>query len=413
MRDAGLAAFSTLFMQSPSFLSHQQLMQTQRGFNNARMVFGIERIPTDNQIRAQLDPVAPTAIGPAFERALEYAREQGAIESFRTKEGHLLGVLDGTEYFRSTAIHCPQCSHTERANSPTEYSHMVVAAAIVAPGKAEVLPLVPEFVRQSENLEVQDCELVAGRRWIAANGQRYRPLGLTILADDKYANQPTCKEILEEGFHFILVCKPTSHHSLYESLEVDRKGGFVQSLQRTEWTGRQHLIYDYQFCNDLPLRDGNDALEVDWMQLTISVQETGQQKYRNSFVTDFTISRTNIESLVEEGRTRWKIENENNNTLKTKGYHFEHNFGHGTQYLSETLLTLNFLAFLFHNLLELLDLLYHELRRLLGRRTRFYDDVRALTSYHCFASLGSLLRFMIHALQEGPDPPPDLDQIIG
>ena len=121
---------------------------------------------------------------------------------------------------------------------------------------------------------------------------------------------------------------------------------------------------------------------------------------------------TNVESLVQEGRTRWKIENENNNTLKTKGYHFEHSFGHGTRYLSETLLTLNLLAFLFHNLLEILDELYRELRQLLKRRTRFFDDIRALTSYLCFASLGSLLRFMSRALKEGPGPPPDLDQII-
>jgi len=412
MRDAGLGAFSALFMQSPSFLAHQQLMQTRRGFNNARTLFGIERIPTDNQIRSQLDPVAPTALWPAFDEALEYARAGGALERFRTTEGHLLSVLDGTEYFRSTKIHCSQCSHTERADSPTEYSHMAVAAAIVAPGKPEVLPLVPEFVRQSEGAAVQECELVAGQRWIASNGWRYRQLGLTILADDKYANQPTCRKLLGEGFHFILVCKPTSHPGLYESLEVDRKGGFVESLRRTEWTGREHLIYDYQFSNEVPLRDGEDALQLNWMQLTITVQETGEQKYRNSFVTDFTITAANVESLVEEGRTRWKIENENTNTLKTKGYHFEHNFGHGTRYLSETLLALNLLAFLFHNLVELMDELYRELRQLLKRRTRFYDDIRALTSYLCFAGLGSLLRFMSRALREGPGPPPELDQII-
>ena len=255
MRDAGLGTFAVFFMQSPSFLAHQQLMQTRHGFNNARTLVGVERIPTDNQIRGQLDPVAPTAIWPAFDQALEHAREGGALEYFRTEEGHLLSVLDGTEYFRSTKIHCSQCSHTERPDSPTAYSHMVVAAAIVAPGKPEVLPLIPEFVRQSEGAAVQDCELVAGQRWIAANGQRYRALGLTILADDKYANQPTCKSLREQGLHFILVCKPTSHPALYESLEVDRKGGFLQSLRRTEWTGREHLIYDYQFCNELPLRD--------------------------------------------------------------------------------------------------------------------------------------------------------------
>jgi hypothetical protein len=46
------------------------------------------------------------------------------------------------------------------------------------------------------------------------------------------------------------------------------------------------------------------------------------------------------------------IENENNNVLKTKGYHIEHNFGHGKQYLSAFLLNLSLLAFLFRRVIE-------------------------------------------------------------
>jgi hypothetical protein len=34
--------------------------------------------------------------------------------------------------------------------------------------------------------------------------------------------------------------------------------------------------------------------------------------------------------------------------LKTKGYHLEHNFGHGKKNLSALLMTFNLLAFLFH-----------------------------------------------------------------
>ena len=79
----------------------------------------------------------------------------------------------------------PQCSRTERKDAPTEYSHMLVAAAIVAPGKPEVLALVPEIVRQRPGTKVQDCELKTAQRWISANGQRYHSLGLTVLGYDK------------------------------------------------------------------------------------------------------------------------------------------------------------------------------------------------------------------------------------
>ena len=101
---------------------------------------------------------------------------------------------------------------------------------------------------------------------------------------------------------------------------------------------------------------------------------------------------------MQAGRTRWKVENENNNTLKTQGYHLEHNFGHGTQHLAALLATFNLLAFLFHTLLDLLDAQYHQLRRTLVSRKTFFDDLRALTRYLCFASWPHLLTFMLQGL---------------
>jgi len=57
--DAGLAAFSVFFMQSPSFLAHQRDMQRRKGKNNAQSMFGVELIPSDGQIRNLLDPTEP------------------------------------------------------------------------------------------------------------------------------------------------------------------------------------------------------------------------------------------------------------------------------------------------------------------------------------------------------------------
>jgi len=412
MRDVGLAAFSVFYSQCPSFLAHQQAMQSGRGFNNARTLFGIESIPSDNWIRTLLDPVVPRTFYGAFDRCLDLMKEKGILEGMRTRQGHLLAGLDGTEFFRSEAIHCPHCTRTTHGKDRIEYSHMAVTPAIMKPASEVVFPLVCEFVRQQPGLEPQDCELVAGQRWIAAHGARYRALGLTLLGDDKYANHPTCTEILQAGFHFILNCKPSSHKELYTSLEVERKSGAVEELNRRVWTGKVHLLYHYRFCNALPIRDSEDALQVNWMELLITCEETGEQEYHNSFITDFLISRENVEDLVEEGRCRWKIENEHNNTLKTKGYHFEHNFGHGEDHLSEILLLLNLLAFLFHNILERLDQYYHRVRQKLSARETFFDGVRELTRYLCFASWDSLLRFMLRALEDGPGPPPDPNSII-
>jgi hypothetical protein len=52
-----------------------------------------------------------------------------------------------------------------------------------------------------------------------------------------------------------------------------------------------------------------------------------------------------VAAIVRDGRARWKVDNENHNVLKTKGYPLEHNFGHGKQHLASLRLSLNLLAF--------------------------------------------------------------------
>ena len=59
MEDAGLGAFSVFFTQCPSFLAHQKAMAEAKGKSNAQTIFGLEKIPTDNHIRALLDPALP------------------------------------------------------------------------------------------------------------------------------------------------------------------------------------------------------------------------------------------------------------------------------------------------------------------------------------------------------------------
>ena len=121
--------------------------------------------------------------------------------------------------------------------------------------------------------------------------------------------------------------------------------------------------------------------------------------YKNSFATNHPITDDTVADIVLAGRTRWKVENENNNTLKTKGYNLEHNFGHGKQHLASLLATLNILSLLFHTLLELLDQKYQMLRTHLPTRKTFFDDVRALTRYLYFESWDHLLTFMLQGLE--------------
>ena len=120
---------------------------------------------------------------------------------------------------------------------------------------------------------------------------------------------------------------------------------------------------------------------------------------RQAWATNFGLTTHNVPAIVAAGRARWKIENENNNVLKNYGYHLEHNFGHGAEYLSMILVLLNLLAFLFHTVLDLVDEVYQRLRTHLRVRKTFFTDLQALTRYMFFASWEQLLNFMYVQLE--------------
>jgi hypothetical protein len=199
-----------------------------------------------------------------------------------------------------------------------------------------------------------------------------------------------------------LTCKPDSHTTLSERLAFWPAHDEIAALERRRWHGRFTAVMRYRYLNDVRLRAGDEALSANWFELTIVSAKTGEQLYHNSFITDHRLHADNVADVAQAGRGRWQIDNENNNVLKTKGYHLEHNLGHGQQSLSAFLLSLNLLAFLFHTVLEWSDDQYAVLRRVLARRQTFFDDIRALTRYMVFDSWSHLMDFMIQGLELQP-----------
>lgn len=404
MADLALAAFSVFFTQCPSFLSYQLGLEQARGRNNARSLFQVERIPSDNHIRQTLDPVAPHHLFSLFDDLHQAFDQAGLLEQLRAVQRTRLIALDATWYFSSQSknVCCSNCSCIQHADGKTTHYHSAITPVIVSPGHRQVVPLRPEFITPQDGQAKQDCEINAAKRWLAAHAERYATGNDTLLGDDLYAHQPFCRQVLRHGFHFLFTCKPASHATLFQWIEGLEPGRQLHTLKRrlkgqsNRW--EQHL---YRWANGVPLTDRDDALKVNWCELTVT-DATGAVRYRNSFITDWAITADNVAGLVAAGRARWKIENEHNNVLKHRGYHLEHNFGHGKKHLSALLVTMNLLAFGLHTLLELVDGSYRLIRATLGARRRFFQHLEALTSYWHFENWERLMDFMLRGLEIGP-----------
>ena len=150
----------------------------------------------------------------------------------------------------------------------------------------------------------------------------------------------------------------------------------------------------------MPLREGKDALDVNWIGLTI-FDAKGKPTYDSAWVTSLKVSRENVAEIAACARARWKIDNETFSVLKNNGYHLEHNFGRGKPHLAMTFAALNLLAFAFPTVCDAAEKLWIDARQAKRSRARFFEHVRTMTAYLVFPDRKTL---MITLIQSNPPP---------
>jgi hypothetical protein len=340
--------------------------------SNLETLFGVHNIPCSDQMTNIIDGIESGGLGAVYEQVHQTAKEQGLIDGYRVLDGGVLIALDGTWTFASEKIHCEHCLSVTAKKGKALYYHSMLGLAVVNPGCPVVLPLEPEFVRNEDGREKQDCERNAAKRWLEGKAGRLKDLKPTFLGDDLYACHSICAKILDMGMSFLFTCKEESHPWTAEQA----KHGETERHGRQEWNGRNHLEYRYEWVNGIENRAEGERIKVNYLSFQIWNKEKQEATYTNSWITNKAISKENVALLVDCGRTRWKIENEYNNVLKCRGYNLEHNFGHGQNHAADIYCLLNVLALLFHSIQELIDEDYRAARGSFGRRDALFWALR-------------------------------------
>jgi len=270
---------------------------------------------------------------------------------------------------------------------------VVVAATLVRAGSHRILPVNAEMCQTSDGAEKQDCELSAGKRLIARVRREHRQLPLVVTGDDLYSHVPFVEQCEQHRMHYVLVAKPSSHQELWEWVaELEQ----LKESEWVEWNTRpacQRKSYRARIVRGVPLRQ-DAAVEVTLVEVW-ETNRKGEEVYHNSWVTDLEVTAGNVAEIVQIGRAKWKVENEQFNVQKNHGYHLTHNYGHGQRNLSAVFYYLNLVAYVTHVILELGDRLYGQLRQVVGRRDELWHGVRTLVNYFVWESWGALLRHML------------------
>ena len=390
IHDVFMSGFAMMYFQDPSILQFQKRLDDGVHNNNLKTLFQVQSIPKDSQMREVIDELEGKELEPIFDEYFHALQRGKHLEQYRILGDYYLVSIDGSGYFSSDKICCPGCLRKEDKRGNVRYEHQIVQAALMHPRMRQVIPLAPEAVRNTDGNNKQDCEIKAGKRLIKKIRKSHPKLKIIIVADSLHSKQPFIEELKANRMSYILVAKAEDHKILMEWVNEQRQLKEVSRMEVKDEKGRIHI---YEWINEVPLNGNEDTPWVDYLEYWIIDKE--KVTYHNSWVTDISISEQNVKELVRGGRCRWKIENETFNTLKNQGYHIEHNYGHGEKYLSMNFFLLNLLAFFMHQIFELTDNLYQQLRQKFGSKRNLWDHMRASTHLIIFPDWVTFLRRLL------------------
>jgi hypothetical protein len=329
-------------------------------------------------------PVFPVVF--FFFKAIQRA---GVLREYAFWQKRLLLSLDGVEHFSSTAVHCEHCTTRTHRNGTVSYHHAGLAAVVVHPAQRAVFPLDFEPILKEDGAQKNDCERNAAKRLCAALAERCPDLAFVVVEDALYANAPHIRQITGYGWQFILNVKPDSHESLFKQFAGRQARGDVRELRQTTPDGVKHR---FVWTNELCLCESATDVKVNFLWYEQTLPDGTVKRWM--WITHIVLTQRNVETIMQGGRARWKIENETFNTLKNQGYHFEHNYGHGEKHLATVRALLMLLAFLVDQIQQRCCPIFRQLWQGLGTKSKRWEMLRSTFQVLNFASMESLFRHL-------------------
>ena len=386
MVDTLMAAFAMFSLKDDSLLAFQKRAEEPA----IHGLYGISAIPSDTQMREILDGIDIEMLNEAFADIFHELQRGNVLQDFVFEDGHYLIALDGTGYFCSSKVRCPQCMERKSRSGETQYVHQAVAAVIIHPGRKEVIPLAIEPIVKQDGESKNDCERNASKRLLRRIRKLYPKLKLIVVEDGLASNAPHIADLRDLNMRFLLAAKPSDHAHLFDQVIAASDADNVETVTRLCPLDGETVTSETQYASGLELNASNRDVKVNFLQHFEYDRDSGETIKRFSWVTDIPIKRNFMLRYTQGGRSRWRIENETFNTLKNQGYHFEHNYGHGKENLSTVLMLLMFLAFTVDQVQQACCPLFSAVLEALGGKKYVWMKLRSHVECFTYASFADL-----------------------
>lgn len=385
---SGLAIFG---LKCPSLLHYDRTRFDEATAVNLRDLYMVKNPPSDTYLRERLDEVNPNDLRSAFKKVFASFQRGKGLEKFAYLDGHILLSGDGTGQFSSGKVSCPQCCVKRDRNGSPTYYHQMFGVCVVHPDRRNVIPLCPELIQNQDGSSKNDCEQNASKRFLENFRREHPHLKAILLEDGLSSNAPHIRDIEKHQLKYILGAKPGDHKFLFEQLETSDRT-LYHEIQTDDG-----YCHQFTFLNETSLNKSNPDVKVN----VLGYRQTNPKGKKSNFswVTNITISTSNVLKIMRAGRARWKLENETFNTLKNLGYNFEHNYGHGKKYLSTVFCMLMMLAFLIDQVQEVSCTLFQGCRKASTTYRHLWEKMRTLFQ---FISLSSWENFYLILAKKNP-----------
>jgi len=280
---------------------------------------GLEELPHWETINNYLKVLEPSELEDVIPKLVNRITRMRTFENSRIRNKYWRVIVDGTHLYTFDERHCEHCCVREFRDKTTghvirrEYYHSVLEAKLVLLGDI-VISIATEFI-ENEGAEVskQDCERNAFYRMAKKLKGRFPRLPICLGMDSLYACGPVFDLCREYGWHYIIRFKDGSIKTVAEEFHALKGIEPEQSWSRTV----EGLIQTYSYVLKIPYQ-AHELNVVEFIQ--------SDMPHPFVFITDLPITRRNCEQLVNDGRVRWKIENEGFNVQKNHGFGICHLF---------------------------------------------------------------------------------------